>query len=124
MSKDGVDRAAVYKFLQRLVAKHPDGAVELLQDIIVNNCIFPDGDGTQFAAMSEMDQQIAELMANDQKINAVKVARDTLRIGLKEAKDYVESKNWPAQKITGHVWEKQQLAAKAWMDKVSKDYGV
>lgn len=118
-----INRATIYKFLQKLVASHPVGAIELLQDIIVNNCIFPDGDGEQFTSMSELDQEIAELMANNQKINAVKVARDKLGLGLKEAKDYVESKDWPTQKLTSHILEKQQIAAKIWMDKVSKDYG-
>lgn len=124
-----IDKAAVYKFLQKVMAdRTPEESVHLLQDIIVNNCIFPGADEQQFADMSEIDQQIAEFMIKGEKIQAVKTARDLLGLGLKEAKDYVEAnheKVWSSPPEKRHTpLAKQQIAAKAWMEKVAKDYGI
>lgn len=126
-----IDKNTIYKFLQKLTAdRTAEEAVHLLQDIIVNNCIFP-GDGEQFVEPSDVDQKIAEYMAAGEKIQAVKYARDSMQLGLKEAKDYVESKNWPevcdrigvsSLKLAGQGSLEKQIAAMIWMEKVAKDY--
>jgi len=121
-SKDSVNQATVYKFLKDLISHSVNNGLdglELLQDIIVNNCLLPNGDGEQFVSMPDNDIKIAEYMLNGQKIEAVKYAREVFGFGLKEAKDYVESKNWSesGQKLTF-----RQIAVKSWMEKVANDY--
>ena len=39
---------------------------------------------------NELNQKILDLMASNQKINAIKMVRANTMLGLKEAKDYVE----------------------------------
>jgi len=41
-----------------------------------------------------MDAQCAEYCANQKRIPAIKLVRDTLGYGLREAKEYVDSR-WP-----------------------------
>jgi hypothetical protein len=128
MAKKEVDRAAIYRFLQELVDANPhlDGAetVFLLQDLIVNYCLFPNN-GQQFAALSEIDQKIAQLMSNGEKIMAIKEARCALGIGLKEAKDYVEARTWPTgEAISNVAIDLQKKAAEEWMNRVAKDYNL
>jgi ribosomal protein L7/L12 len=45
---------------------------------------------SRFPALPEVDVDVARILANGKKIEAIKVAREKYGLGLKEAKDYVE----------------------------------
>lgn len=117
-----IGRDTIYKFLDRVINNHPGDALGLLKDIIVCNCVLPDGDEDQLISMNEIDQQVADFMKRNDKIGAIKYVRQSLTCGLKEAKDYVEGKAWPSTSMNSQVRERQQSWAKTWMEKVEKDY--
>lgn len=119
-----ISRDTIYKFLDRVIDKHPGDAIGLLKDIIVCNCVLPEGDEEQMISMSEIDQAVAVFMSQGNKIGAVKFVREQMQCGLKEAKDYVEGKNWPSTVMNQQVRDRQHQWAKAWMEKVQKDYCV
>jgi hypothetical protein len=123
-----MNKIAAYKFLRQLVEKYPSDAVPMLQDIIVDYLLFPHGDGVESppsASLTEMDQEVARLMAEGKKIHAVKLVRDRLGVDLKAAKDYVEQRAWPASaKVSEKAQEMQAHYVKTILDKIRKDYNV
>lgn len=122
---DKIDRASLYRFLQKLVENHPDDPVAFLQDIIVNDCVYPQDEADEQLAVSELDARIGIFLAEGKKIEAVKIAKDTLRIGLREAKDYVESRNLQPKRLKPQIDPTlQQIKVQQWMDKVANNYGL
>lgn len=123
-----MNKLLVYKFLNELVQKYPSDAVPMLQDIIVDYLLFPHGDGVEpppTANLNEMDQQIAGMMSRGEKIPAVKLVRDKLGCGLKEAKDYVENRQWPTSgKLSEKAMEMQLRYVNNVLDKIRKDYNI
>ena len=89
-----MNKLLAVKFLNSLLETYPSEGAPMLIDIIVDYLLFPSGDESSFAGMSEVDKKIAELMP-DNKIQAIKETRQILGCGLKEAKDYVEQRIWP-----------------------------
>ena len=122
-----MDKLGTYKFLNELVEKYPGDAVHILQDIIVDYLLFPHGDGVEApeASLGEMDKEVAVMMNSGQKIHAVKLVRDRMGIGLKEAKDYVEQRSWPT---SGNKNEATRMAQTRYVqsviDKIRKDYNI
>lgn len=123
-----MDRAAAYKFLQELVARNPDDAVNTLQDIIVDYLLFPNGEGDNGppGIFTEMELEVAKLMGNGQKIHAIKLVREQTGLGLAESKEYVENRIWPG--VNGTKSEKakelQIRYVQGVLDKISKDYNM
>jgi len=123
-----MNKLTVYKFLNELVEKYPSDAVPMLQDIIVDYLLFPHGDGVEpppSANLNEMDREVARMMETGQKIHAVKLVRDKLGCGLKEAKDYVEQRQWPTTgKPSEKSLEMQARYVKTILDKIRTDYNI
>lgn len=123
-----MNKLTAYKFLNELVQKYPSDAVPMLQDIIVDYLLFPHGDGVEpppTARLNEMDQQIAKFMSEGAKIQAVKLVKDKLGVGLKEAKDYVEQRQWPTTgKPNEKSLEMQMRYVQTVLDKIRKDYNM
>lgn len=90
-----LSRSMAYKFLARLVDKHPDDAIGILKDIIVGYWLFPNGDGAEFAQLTDLEKEVSNLMATGLKLQAIKRVREVTGLGLKDAKDYVEQRVWP-----------------------------
>jgi hypothetical protein len=123
-----MNKLAAYKFLQQLVEKYPGDAVPMLQDIIVDYLLFPHGDGENppMTALNELDREVADLMVDpSQKIRAIKLVREKLNIGLKEAKDYVEQRAWPVTTNKNEkIIEMQARFVQTVLEKVRKDYNL
>jgi hypothetical protein len=112
--------------LHLLVEKYPSDAAPMLIDIIVDYLLFPKGDGTS-PQLVGIDQKVAEMMADPgRKIEAVKYVRDELKCGLKEAKDYVEQRVWPAGvgPQSEKALELQSRYVQSVLDKIRVDYNV
>lgn len=123
-----------YAFFRSLIEKYPSDAAPMLIDIIVDYLLFPKGDGSDGSnpRLTGFDQQVAEIMADPggnpthtgRKIEAIKYVREKLGCGLREAKDYVEQRVWPAS--IGPQSEKalgiQSQYVKSVLDKIRVDY--
>lgn len=124
MSGD-LDRAATYKFLAKLTETYPDDALGILKDIIVDYWFFPNGDGTQYAALTDLEREVADLMASNQKIHAIKKVREVTGMGLKEAKDYVEQRSWPSGASRNQqALDMQKRFVQTLIQKIGQDYRI
>lgn len=120
-----IDRAAAYRFLDQFLEHGSDDAESLLKDLVVNYWFFPNGDGSEYEQLSDMEKRVAELMAQGQKIQAIKLVRDQTHWGLKEAKEWVEARIWPnGGTETQYVAELRQKRLKETLEKIATDYGI
>jgi hypothetical protein len=120
MNQEDITAKTIYKFLQKLVARNPDDAVYMLQDIIVNYCIFPNGQILDFDQFSEIEKQISHHMNNGEKIMAIKITREHFGMSLVDAKKFVEARNWTTNSVL--LSKEQKKLALLWMQKISKDF--
>lgn len=119
------NRASVYKFLAELTNKYPEDAVGILKDIIVDYWFFPAGDGADYQILTDLEKEVADFMAQGQKIHAIKRVREVTRMNLKEAKEYVEQRNWPTGGARNEIAENmRQRAIAETLKKLSQDYRI
>ena len=101
-----MNKTDAYKFLNELLERQISDIdrLHLLEDIIVNYFMCSDEflnedviiglRGENCVVPMKIKKELADLMKNNLKINAIKLVREHVNCGLKEAKDYVEAKNW------------------------------
>lgn len=124
MDERGFNRADIYKFLDRLVNSNPDDAVGMLKDIIVGYWFFPNGDGSEYAELNDLEKEVSDLMNSAKKIEAIKRVREVTGLGLAEAKNFVEQRDWPTGKKNDLSDDMKKRTVAKIISKLATDFRV
>lgn len=90
-----MNRKDAHQFFDRLVAGKPvEEQLAMLKEVIVDYWLFAGIQESLANELGKIEQEVAVLMQNNQKIPAIKQVRAATGLGLKEAKDWVEG-NFP-----------------------------